>query len=208
MVIDWLIRHLRHSKERGHIRCAVRDMQAALYVVFTLARANNKPIPMCHVETKIRELIARYARTIQHPDVRVEASDCESTIVRAQPHLVGLLIASLIHNAVHTSVSGRVSVSIEGGGILSVVDSGRDFDASRSSVPGDNAHLYRRRAGTNNSRSNLGFYVAARICKHYGWLLQVGANAQGGTVLLVHMEPLASRFCRSESHQIMTAAQK
>lgn len=166
------------------IRRATREMSETVEALLALARADgDADATLCRVDRIANDIVADHAYLIEDRDVRLEMGRCEPTTVLALPRMIIILISNLVRNAVQNTSRGQVSISVDGQGVR-VEDTGHGLDPALAErfFKGEGVRMRSDVRG-----HGLGLYIVGQICSRYGWSIQINANAQGGTVVLVRM---------------------
>lgn len=151
--------------------------------LLTLARIDSlrdEVTQMISLRTVAADVIVEIAPTALGQHVRLELTEGEEGVVRADPLLLRILLRNLIDNAVrHTAPDTLVSVSVatqQGKVCLSVSDDGpgvSEVDLARIT------ERFYRPDGTGASGSGLGLSIVKRIAEIHAATLQI-ALRQGG----------------------------
>ena len=113
--------------------------------------------------------------------------------VEAPPQVVRAVISNLLRNAIENSDRGTILIRNTGLATLSIQDPGHGMSGEEMSA------LYTRLTRGGIVRSGgIGLGLIARICQHFGWILQLDSQVQGGTVASVTFAPIAQG--RSPEH--------
>ena len=103
------------------------------------------------------------------------------------------VFVNLLRNAIENSDRGTILIRNTGLATLSIQDPGHGMSGEEISA------LYTRLTRGGIVRSGgIGLGLIARICQHFGWILQLDSQVQGGTVASVTFVPIAQG--RSPEH--------
>lgn len=117
-------------------------------------------------------LSAQYAKP-----VRLELAVPESTLVRADPSLLHLVLRNLLENALRHTDSGVVSCRLHGS-ILEILDQGPGF--AQEDLPRVFERFFRRGSGAGYG---LGLALVGHACRACGWQVAAATGPTGGALL-------------------------
>lgn len=95
--------------------------------------------------------------------------------------LLGILIRNLLGNAIKYTHNGQIDIALTGG-TLKISDTGCGLDI-------DNAQQlmepHARGANVGHDGQGFGLYIAAEICRQFGWIMEFDLTDTGGTRVCV-----------------------
>lgn len=163
----------------ARIEHAVADLSETMVALLYLAREPERGGEPEDV-TALHELLPRLVRDHEHllagKAAVLRVGDIEPTYLTAPDAMVRIAVSNLIRNAVESTETGSIDVSLTNG-VVSVIDSGSGFD------PVEAARRYRDslRIAAPTRGQGLGLFLISRICERFGWKLVIDSTSNGGT---------------------------
>lgn len=163
----------------SRIEHAVADLSETMVALLYLAREPDRGGEAEDV-TVLHELLPRLVRDHEHllagKTAVLQIGDIEPTYLTAPDAMVRIAVSNLIRNAVESTETGSIDVSLTNG-VVSVIDSGSGFN------PVEAARRYREslRMAAPTRGQGLGLFLISRICERFGWKLVIDSTSNGGT---------------------------
>ncbi len=163
-----------------------RDMLSLIEVLLVLAQAqheDSKSNELTDVNTLAPLLISQIEishNADQHVHISLEQQS--KLQVQAPAQVVGMVVANLLRNACHYTVSGDVVVKIHEHGVR-VSDTGAGMQASEV----QRLQQPFQRNSDNNTGYGLGLDIVRRLCDSYGWTLAIESSQGQGTKVDIKM---------------------
>jgi signal transduction histidine kinase len=158
---------------------AVEDLSETMVALLFLAREPDRTV---HAEevTVLHELLPRLTQDHQHllrgKAAQLRIGELEPSVVAVPEAMVRIAVSNLVRNAIESTDSGYVEISLRDG-VICVADSGSGFD------PAEAARRYRDSLihDAPIRGQGLGLFLIGRICERFGWKLVIDAPPEGGT---------------------------
>jgi signal transduction histidine kinase len=176
----------------------VNDMESLVETLLILARESESKLSWSSVVLNdlVAEQLDQVQRVMGKPGVRTSlTADCVLE-THAPERVLGMIFHNLLRNAMTFTESGEVSVHIDEHAVT-VKDTGcgmSDTDLERVFEPFYRAH------DRSNEGYGLGLAIVRRLCRRFGWPLEVDSELGAGTQFRVNF-PKANphRFQRREA---------
>ncbi len=163
------------KKPLGRISKSVRDMEITIETFLWLAREENEPNETCRVGRVIEKAVANTKYLIENKDVDVNIDIREDPTLNVKEEILYIAVANLVRNAFQFTTKGSVTIVSQSHGI-SITDTGMGIDPKRldsvtqSHIKGEHSHGY-----------GLGLNIVSRLCKRFGWKLDIYSRPEKGT---------------------------
>jgi len=167
----------------------VRDMESLVETLLILARESESKLTWSSavLNDLVADQLDQVTRAIPRPDVTTRiTADCLLR-TRAPERVLGIIFHNLLRNAMTFTEKGEVSVRIDAHSV-SIRDTGcgmSETDLERVFEPFYRAH------DRSNEGHGLGLAIVSRLCRRFGWPLEVESELGVGTVFRVNF-PRAS----------------
>lgn len=168
----------------------VRDMESLVETLLILARESESKLAWSSVilNDLVSEQFDQVRRAMNKPEIKTSmTADC--LLETAAPERVlGIIFHNLLRNAVTFTDTGEVSVHIDEHSVV-IRDTGcgmSEADLERAFEPFYRAH------DRSNEGYGLGLAIVSRLCRRFGWPLEVDSELGAGTVFRVNF-PKASK---------------
>lgn len=162
----------------GRIEHAVADLSETMVALLYLAREPEHGGEAEDV-TVLHELLPRLVADHEHllagKSAVLRVGELEPTYLTAPDAMVRIAVGNLIRNAVESTETGSIEVSLANG-VIAVSDSGSGFD------PAEAARRYRESLGmaAPSRGRGIGLFLISRICERFGWTLVIDRGGNGG----------------------------
>jgi len=161
----------------GRALIAVHEMSETLDALLLLGREQTRPAsyPAVNVAAVLRPVMERISK---HTAIRIELKQISAPAISAPEVAIRMVVDNLVRNAVQNTPSGSVEVSLQANHLV-VRDTGIGIPAAeidevrRIGVRGSNAL---------GSGSGLGLALVDRLCKSFGWSVDIQSNKGKGTI--------------------------
>ncbi|MDT8408198.1 MAG: HAMP domain-containing sensor histidine kinase [Wenzhouxiangellaceae bacterium] len=162
----------------------VRDMESLVETLLILARESESKLSWSSVVLNdlVAEQFDQVQRAIDKPHIETRlTADCLLE-TEAPERVLGIIFHNLLRNAMTFTDSGEVTVHIDAHSV-SVRDTGcgmSEADLERAFEPFYRAH------DRSNEGYGLGLAIVSRLCRRFGWPLEVDSEVGVGTVFRVN----------------------
>lgn len=158
------------------IRRATRGLADTVSALLYLAREENEQESggdvACQVDELISSIIDDHRYLVGNKDLTLQIGELEPTTLRASPTVVIIAISNLVRNAIEHNVAGQVKIDLQNA-VFSIQDEGEGIstDQLRGIYRGD----------LQGSSGGFGYYIINRICKRFGWRMEISSDRLTGT---------------------------
>ncbi|MEX0915290.1 MAG: HAMP domain-containing sensor histidine kinase [Wenzhouxiangellaceae bacterium] len=162
----------------------VRDMESLVETLLILARESESKLAWSSVVLNdlVAEQFDQVKRALNKPEVKTSLSaDCLLE-AEAPERVLGIVFHNLLRNAITFTEKGEVSVHIDEHSVV-IRDTGcgmSEADLERAFEPFYRAH------DRSNEGYGLGLAIVSRLCRRFGWPLEVESELGSGTVFRVN----------------------
>lgn len=179
---------VRPYLERAH-RTSV-EMTELSNMLLALARDPariHKDMRTVDLAQELPGIIEDHALVADNKELSIQSQVQAPLVVDAPPQVVRAVIGNLLRNAIENSDRGVIVIRATAPATLSIQDPGHGMSGEEMSA------LYTRltRGGVVRS-GGIGLGLIARICRHFGWQLQLDSEVRGGTVASVTFDSAAA----------------
>ncbi len=163
----------------SRIEHAVADLSETMVALLYLARepdCGGEAEDVTVLHEQLPRLVADHEHLLAGKSAVLRIGDIEPTYLTAPDAMVRIAVSNLIRNAVESTATGSIEVSLANG-VIKVIDSGSGFD------PAEAARRYRESLGmaAPSRGRGLGLFLISRICERFGWTLFIDSTGNGGT---------------------------
>lgn len=163
------------------IHRASRDIDQLIHVLLVLTKSPERIMESAGIfalEEVVNEVVDDHAPMTVAKSLTLGVGKLTPSNIRAPVSIAQIAIANLVRNAIQHSDHGIVTVSVEVPGIVRVADPGHGMAAEEISK------LYETlaRQGDGQHGRGVGLELMGRICEHLGWVLEIRADSDGGTL--------------------------
>jgi signal transduction histidine kinase len=168
----------------------VRDMESLVETLLILARESESKLAWSSVVLNdlVADQLDQVTRAIPKPNVTTRVSaDCLLQ-TQAPERVLGIIFHNLLRNAMTFTEHGEVTVHIDAHSV-SIRDTGcgmSEDDLERVFEPFYRAH------DRSNEGYGLGLAIVSRLCRRFGWPLEVDSELGAGTVFRVNFPKASS----------------
>jgi signal transduction histidine kinase len=179
-----------------------KDMESLVETLLILARESESKLSWSSVllNDLVAEQLDQVARVMGKPQVRTTlTADCVLE-TQAPERVLGMIFHNLLRNAMTFTESGQVSVHIDEHAVT-IQDTGcgmSEADLERVFEP-----FYRAHDRTNEGYG-LGLAIVSRLCRRFGWPLEVDSELGAGTEFRVNFPKANSQ--RFQAHSTAESA--
>ena len=162
----------------------VRDMESLVETLLILARESESKLAWSSVVLNdlVSEQFDQVQRALNKPEIVTSmTADCLLE-TEAPERVLGIIFHNLLRNAMTFTDSGEVSVHIDEHSVV-IRDTGcgmSEADLERAFEPFYRAH------DRSNEGYGLGLAIVSRLCRRFGWPLEVDSELGAGTVFRVN----------------------
>jgi len=162
----------------------VRDMESLVETLLIMARESESKLAWSSVVLNdlVFEQFDQVKRAMKKPEIKTTmTADCLLE-THAPERVLGIIFHNLLRNAMTFTESGEVSVHIDQHSVV-IQDTGcgmSEADLERAFEP-----FYRAHDRTNEGYG-LGLAIVSRLCRRFGWPLEVDSELGDGTVFRVN----------------------
>ena len=162
----------------------VRDMESLVETLLILARESESKLTWSSVVLNdlVAEQFDQVKRAMNKPDIETTLNAECLLETRAPERVIGIIFHNLLRNAMTFTESGRVSVHIDKHSVA-IQDTGcgmSEADLERAFEPFYRAH------DRSNEGYGLGLAIVSRLCRRFGWPLEVDSELGAGTIFRVN----------------------
>jgi len=189
-----LLRKFPDSPKRDEVvlrmQRTVKDMESLVETLLILARESESKLAWSSVV--LNDLVADQLEQVQRA---IPKSDVETRVTaecvletQAPERVLGIIFHNLLRNAMTFTETGSVTVHIDRYSV-SVRDTGcgmSSADLERAFEPFYRAH------DRSNEGYGLGLAIVSRLCRRFGWPLEVDSELGSGTVFRVNFPKASS----------------
>ncbi|MGK7297486.1 MAG: sensor histidine kinase [Candidatus Wenzhouxiangella sp. M2_3B_020] len=174
----------------------VSDMESLVETLLILARESESKLAWSSVVLNdlVAEQLDQVSRVMNKPDVDTSMTAECLLETEAPERVLGMIFHNLLRNAMTFTDSGEVSVHVDEHSVT-IRDTGcgmSEADLERVFEPFYRAH------DRSNEGYGLGLAIVSRLCRRFGWPLEVDSELGSGTVFRVSFPKASSqRFRRS-----------
>lgn len=168
----------------------VRDMESLVETLLILARESESKLAWSSVVLNdlVSEQFEQVRGAMNKPEIKTSmTADCLLE-TEAPERVLGIIFHNLLRNAMTFTDAGEVSVHIDEHSVV-IRDTGcgmSEADLERAFEPFYRAH------DRSNEGYGLGLAIVSRLCRRFGWPLEVDSELGAGTVFRVNF-PKASK---------------
>jgi len=162
----------------------VRDMESLVETLLILARESESKLAWSSVVLNdlVSEQFDQVQRAMKKPEIKTRmTADCLLE-TEAPERVLGIIFHNLLRNAMTFTHAGEVSVHIDEHSVV-IRDTGcgmSEADLERAFEPFYRAH------DRSNEGYGLGLAIVSRLCRRFGWPLEVDSELGAGTVFRVN----------------------
>ena len=154
---------------------SVRDMETTIETFLWLAREENGSDERTRVEPVVQKAIADNRYLIQKQDIQLQVIVIHDKNVEVKEEILYIVVANLIRNAFQFTSRGTITITIDEA-YISVRDTGVGIETDQlQSVT--RPHI----KGEESQGFGLGLSIVSRLCKRFGWELEIESNVGQGT---------------------------
>jgi len=178
------------------MRRTVRDMESLVETLLILARESESKLSWSSVVLNdlVAEQIDQVRRAVPKPGVETRITAEALLETEAPERVLAIIFQNLLRNALTFTDKGEVSVHIDAHSV-SIRDTGcgmTETELERVFEPFYRAH------DRSNEGYGLGLAIVSRLCRRFGWPLEVESELGEGTVFRVNFPKARSEsFSRS-----------
>jgi signal transduction histidine kinase len=170
-------------------RAAV-DMEGVIDILLLLAREDDLGLERepVSVNDVLRDQVATAGRVMARPEVGVRLVEDTRIDVLAPRAVVASVFGNLLRNAMTYTRRGEVQVHVATTRVT-ISDTGIGMDGAqlaRAFQP------YYRGAPDLGAGLGVGLSIVRRLCDRFGWAVDIVSERGHGTVVVVHLKPVAS----------------
>ncbi|MGB0513652.1 MAG: sensor histidine kinase [Wenzhouxiangellaceae bacterium] len=175
----------------------VRDMESLVETLLILARESESKLAWSSVVLNdlVPEQADQVKRAIDRPDVEIRTSAECLLETQAPERVLAIIFHNLLRNALTYTEKGTVTISIDQHSV-SIRDTGcgmSETDLERVFEPFYRAH------DRSNEGYGLGLAIVSRLCRRFGWPLEVDSELGSGTVFRISFPRARSQNFRGKS---------
>lgn len=162
----------------------VRDMESLVETLLILARESESKLTWSSVVINdlVSEQFDQVKRAMNKPEIETDLTAECLLETEAPERVLGIIFHNLLRNAMAFTESGKVSVHIDQHSVV-IRDTGcgmSETDLERIFEPFYRAH------DRSNEGYGLGLAIVSRLCRRFGWPLEVDSELGAGTVFRIN----------------------
>ncbi|HCY88127.1 MAG TPA: hypothetical protein DHV36_23525 [Desulfobacteraceae bacterium] len=170
------------KKPLQRITRSVNDMETTIDTFLWLAREEDDPGESCHVRDAVDKAVSNTWYLIENKAVELVVDIRDNPELEVREEILYIAVVNLIRNAFQFTQEGRVSVISDTAGIT-IIDTGMGIEpdrldeVTRSHTKGERSHGF-----------GLGLSIVSRLCRRFGWALNIESTPQKGTRVTINWE--------------------
>jgi signal transduction histidine kinase len=160
------------------IRRAAGSVEQLLPLLLALAKSPERlqqSIAPFALDELLPEIVDDHRHLLGDKALAVALDPLPRCRLAAPLNIVQAAIGNLLRNAIESSDSGTIRITLSAAGVVRIADPGQRMSPEQISA------LYARHARGQDGGGGIGLELIARLCEHLGWQLHFAAEADGGT---------------------------
>lgn len=163
------------KKPLERIAKSVRDMETTIETFLWLAREESGIAGRCRVAPVAKRAIDDNQYLIENKNIQLHVDVLYDKVLRVKEEILYIAVTNLIRNAFQFTSRGSVTITIDETH-LGIRDTGMGIESARlDSVT--QSHI----KGEKSRGFGLGLSIVSRLCKRFGWKLDIESEAGEGT---------------------------
>ncbi len=163
------------KKPLKRISQSVRDMETTIETFLWLAREENGSEERARVVPLVQKAIEDNHYLIENQDIDIQVKVIHDKVVMVKEEILHIAVANLIRNAFQFTSRGTITITIAETHI-GIRDTGVGIEGDRlDSVT--RSHI----KGGESQGFGLGLSIVSRLCKRFGWQLEIESQVGQGT---------------------------
>jgi signal transduction histidine kinase len=169
------------KKVHGRIARSTYNMEHLIKSFLWLSRRENLQEyeeSRINIESVVNEVVAEQSFLLENKSIDVSVV-CESDAeIKAEPHLVKIIIANLVRNAFTYTKTGSVKMTVRKT-CFEIEDTGRGIKPEVLSMMRDGVRK------VSDKGFGLGISIVKRLCNSLGWSLYIFSEPEKGTIVRI-----------------------
>jgi signal transduction histidine kinase len=163
------------KKPIQRIARSVQNMEATIETFLWLAREESDSEETCPVAPVIQKVVNDYQYLIENKDIRLEINIRYNKSVKVREEVLYITVTNLVRNAIHFTTRGTITITLQKS-FIEIRDTGAGIEDSQlDSVT--QVHV----KGKDSMGFGLGLSIVSRLCKRFGWELDIDSRLEKGT---------------------------
>ena len=175
------------SKPLKRISNSVRDMETTIETFLWLAREEYGSEEIARVKPAVQKAIKNNRYLIENKDIELQVNVIHDKVVTVKEELLYIAVVNLIRNAFQFTSRGAITITIDKTHI-SVRDTGLGIETNQL----DSVTLSHIK-GEESQGFGLGLSIVSRLCKRFGWELEIESQVGQGTCVRILWQDILSR---------------
>ena len=166
---------------------SVQNMEATIETFLWLAREESEPEENCPVEPVIQKVVNDYQYLIKNKDITLEINMLYNKSVNVREEVLYIIITNLVRNAIQFTTRGTITITLQEA-FIEIRDTGEGIEYNQlDSVT--QTHF----KGKDSQGFGLGLSIVSRLCKRFGWKLDIDSQPGKGTRVRILF--MSNSFC-------------
>jgi len=163
------------KKPIQRISRSVQTMETTIDTFLWLAREESEPEESCPVEPVIQRAVKDYQYLIENREITLEINMLYNKSVNVREEVLYILVTNLVRNAIQFTTRGTITITLRKS-FIEIRDTGEGIENNQlHSVT--QTHI----KGKDSQGFGLGLSIVSRLCKRFGWKLDIGSQPGKGT---------------------------
>ncbi len=163
------------KKPIQRIARSVQNMEATIETFLWLAREESEPEESCPVEPVIQKVVNDYQNLIENKDITLEINMLYNKSLNVREEVLYITITNLVRNAIQFTTRGTITITLQES-FIEIRDTGEGIENNQlDSVT--QTHI----KGKDSQGFGLGLSIVSRLCKRFGWKLDIDSQPGKGT---------------------------
>ena len=170
------------KKPLKRISRSVRDMETTIETFLWLAREEGGTEEPCRVAPVAEKAVSNNRYLIENKDIALSMDLLYDKAVRVKEEILYIVVTNLLRNAFQFTSKGSVTLTIDHTH-MEIRDTGMGIEPDKlDSVT--QSHI----KGEKSQGFGLGLSIVSRLCKRFGWRLDIESEAKKGTRVRIYWQ--------------------
>jgi len=154
---------------------SVQNMETTIETFLWLAREESELKDSCPVEPVIQKVVNDYQYLIENKDITLEINMQYNKSLNVREEVLYITVTNLVRNAIQFTTRGTIIITLEEA-FIEIRDTGEGIENNQlDSVT--QTHI----KGKDSQGFGLGLSIVSRLCKRFGWKLDIDSQLGKGT---------------------------
>ena len=163
------------KKPLNRIARSVKDMETTIETFLWLAREENDASESCQLKGVVEKAVKNTQYLLENKEVAVNVDVRANPALLIREEVLYITVANLVRNAFQFTAKGSVTIVCEQD-FLSITDTGMGIEPDRLTSVTE-SHI----KGDTSQGFGLGLSIVSRLCKRFGWELEIHSWPAEGT---------------------------